>query len=73
MGESNVPHIVDNRQRNNVDEEDEEIQVARRARARNVNRITSATIKQRVIGPSKRYAQAFINMERKRYAAKNHG
>ncbi|CAO3680581.1 unnamed protein product [Rhizopus stolonifer] len=59
-------------QRNDVDEEDEEIQAARRARARNVNRITSATIEQRVINPSKRYAQAFINMERERHTAENH-
>ncbi|CAO3693750.1 unnamed protein product [Rhizopus stolonifer] len=72
MGEGDGPHIVDNRQRNDVDEEDEEIQAARRARARNVNRITSATIEQRVINPSKRYAQAFINMERERHTAENH-
>lgn len=72
MKESDGPHIVDNRQRNDIDGEDEEIQAARRARARNVNKITSTTIKQKVIDPSKRYAQAFINIERERHAAENH-
>ncbi|CAO3702439.1 unnamed protein product [Rhizopus stolonifer] len=69
MREIDDPHIVDNRQRNDIDEE---IQAARRARARNVNRISTITIRQRVIDPSKRYAQVFISIQRESHAAENH-
>ncbi|KAG1474706.1 hypothetical protein G6F56_000195 [Rhizopus delemar] len=45
--ESDGSHDVDNRQQDDIDEEDEEIQAARRARARNVNKITSAEERER--------------------------
>ena len=48
-------------------EEEEEADALRRARARNVNKISKSTIKERVLDPSRRYAAMRINEARERF------
>ena len=55
--------------KNNVDEEDLELQATRRARARNVQRIPKSVLVRKILVPSRRYATLFAYEQADRFAA----
>lgn len=69
MNESDGPVTTDNRNREARSPAEVEAAATERARRRNVRRITSDKIKEKILDPSKRYAEVFLNEQADRHAA----
>lgn len=69
MNETGGPVTTDNRDPNPPSQAEREAAADERARRRNVRRISSDKIKEKILDPSKRYAEIFINEQADRHAA----